>query len=195
MVIWGFSSTDCASPSSPRWPRLPRLFSAVHQWKLAAEGHAERPGFVEALTEPLLDRVTELLNWDDGSGDDVIITFTDADTKKLDELTKDVRLDATNIVTQTSSKTAKAILKALKRDWSRQAEFERESLQGFRRRLEARWGKGSDGLRCCYDGAGDGRGGPHPSAQVSFQQEPGYTLHPSAPSHASLPVTQRSSPL
>jgi hypothetical protein len=123
------------------------LLSKFISEKLAAEGHAERPGFVEALTKHLLGGGTEPFDWDDGSGDDVIIAFTDADTKKLDELTKEFVSALPDVVTQISSEAAKAILKALKRDWPGQAEFERESLQGFRRRLEARWGKGFDGLR------------------------------------------------
>ncbi len=123
------------------------LLSKFISEKLAAEGHAERPGFVEALTKHLLGGGTEPFDWDDGSDDDVIIDFTDADTKQLDELTKEFVSALPDVVTQISSEAAKAILKTLKRDWPGQAEFERESLQGFSRRLEARWCKGFDSLR------------------------------------------------
>jgi uncharacterized protein DUF5677 len=123
------------------------LLSNFLREKLAAEGHAERPGFVEALTKHLLGGGTEPFDWDDDSGDDVIIAFTDADAKNLDKLTKEFVSALPDVVTQTSSEAAKTILKALKRDWPEQAKFERDSLQGFRRRLEARWGKGFDGLR------------------------------------------------
>lgn len=115
--------------------------------KLAAEGHAERPGLVEALTKHMLGGGTEPFDWYEGSGDDVIIAFTDADTIKLNGMTNEFVSALPEVVGQTSYEAAEAILRALKRDWPRQAEFERESLQGFRRRLEARWGKGFDGLR------------------------------------------------
>lgn len=123
------------------------LLSKFISEKLAEEGHAERPGFVEALTKHLLGGGTEPFDWDDSSREDVIIAFTDADAKKFDELTKEFISALPEVVTQTSSEAAKAILRALKSDWPGQAEFERESLQGFRRRLEARWGKGFNGLR------------------------------------------------
>lgn len=143
------------------------LLSKVISEKLAAEGQAERPGFVEALTKHVLRGGAEPFDWDDGSGDDVIINFTDADTKKLDELTKEFVSALPDVVMQTSSEAAKAILKTLKRDWPGQAEFERESLEGFRRRLEARWGKGFDGLRMLLTMAREMGGEVHTRARRS----------------------------
>lgn len=115
--------------------------------KLAAEGHADRPGFAEALTEHLLKGSTDSFEWEDGSGEELAIAFTEVDTKRLDELMQDFVGSLPDLVSQTSSGAAKSILKALKRDWPKQAKHEREFCEGFRQRLEARWGKGFDGLR------------------------------------------------
>lgn len=115
--------------------------------KLASEGHAQKSGLVEALTAHLLSGGTDNFDWDDGSGDDVVITFTDADDKKLDELMNEFFEALPDVVARTSVVAAKNILKTLKRDWPKQAEYQKDSCQGFRHRLEARWGKGFDTLR------------------------------------------------
>lgn len=115
--------------------------------KLAAEGVGDRSGLVEALAEHLLSGASDTFDWDEGSGGEVVITFTEADIQRLDALANEFLKSLPELISHLSSTAAASILKTLKREWSSQYEFERRSCEGFRQRLEARWSEGFHGLR------------------------------------------------
>ena len=135
--------------------------------KLDSEGLSDTPGLIDALTDHVLNGGKDHFDWDGGSDRSVRIAFGAEDIEKLNTLTEDYLGALPELVTEVSSSSAEAILKDLKRDWPKQAEYEQNSRNGFRDRLEARWGRGFDGLRMlltmCREMGGEVHGRVHRS--------------------------------
>jgi hypothetical protein len=133
--------------------RVPRLLLLkLIKEKLSAEGFADRPVLAEALTDHCLNGGGDTFEWDDGvpSNDaphDLAVSFSEKDIARLIELTDEFMERLPAIIENTSEGGAERLLKTLKRKWPEQATYEMAVLDGFRRRLEARWGEGFDLLR------------------------------------------------
>jgi len=86
------------------------------------------------------------LDFDDGKSEVAAITLTEHDTadlnRRLDELNEKVPALAKEFLQKTSAE----VLKLLKSRWRSEAQQQRRTLQGFRKRLHQRWGPGIDKL-------------------------------------------------
>ncbi len=130
-------------------PRL--LLQKLIEEKLSAEGLADNPGLAESLTANLLKGGGDAFEWDNGAPSGVprnlTLSFSEKDTARLTEITDGFieHLPATieNIVEE----AAENLVRTLKRRWPEQAAYEMAVFDGFRGRLEARWGDGFDLLR------------------------------------------------
>jgi hypothetical protein len=131
-------------------PRL--LLLKLIKEKLSEQGLANEPGLAEALTDHFLNGGGDTFNWDDGklpshAAQDLALSFSDTDATRLNQLSDDFfgRLPA--IIESTSNEAAERLVKTLERNWPERALYEQSVLDGFRGRLEARWGKAFDLLR------------------------------------------------
>jgi hypothetical protein len=120
--------------------------------KLAEQGLGDHTGLADALTDHCLKGDGDTFNWDDGapSNDpprDFAISFSEKDVLKLGELADKFMERLPAIIENTSKDAAERLLKTLKQRWPEQAAYERAVLEGFKERLEARWGKGFNLLR------------------------------------------------
>ena len=78
----------------------------------------------------------------------VVIAFSEEDFAELNVSTrKFLETGLPKLVEDLAHRSARSILKTLKRNWPDQYEWEQATHLGFRHRLEARWGKALDLLR------------------------------------------------
>jgi hypothetical protein len=129
-------------------PRL--LLLKLIKEKLSAEGLAGQPGLAEALTDHCLNGGGDTFEWDDGVASarrNLALSFSEKDTARLTELTDEFMERLPAIIENTSKSAAETLLKTLKRKWPEQAAYETAVFDGFKGRLEARWGGGFDLLR------------------------------------------------
>ncbi len=131
-------------------PRL--LLRKLITEKLAELQLDNQPGLAEALADHCLNGAGDVFNWDDGVPSDspprdLAISFSVKDVQKLGELADEFVNGLPKIIENTSKDAAEMLLKALKRRWPEQDAYQREVLDGFKERLEARWGEGFGLLR------------------------------------------------
>ena len=77
----------------------------------------------------------------------ITIEFTESDSELIEEGLDDFikRLPAT--IADLIDQTSQSLLRDLKRNWRRESRAQRRDLNGFRNRLEMRWGEGLEKLR------------------------------------------------
>ncbi|MEA2876479.1 MAG: hypothetical protein QOF14_1675 [Hyphomicrobiales bacterium] len=131
-------------------PRL--LLLKLIKEKLSEHGLANEHGLAEALTDHFLSGGGDTFNWDDGrpSGEpprNLALLFSEEDVVKLEQLTNEFLGRLPALIENTSKDAAERLVKTLQRKWPEQAAYENAILEGFRGRLEARWGRGFDLLR------------------------------------------------
>lgn len=131
-------------------PRL--LLLKMIKEKLSADGWADQPGLAEALADHCLNNGGDTFEWDDGAPSNdaprkLAISFSEKDTARLSELTGEFVERLPAIIENATRNAADTLRKTLKRGWPEQSAYESAMLDGFRGRLEARWGKGFDLLR------------------------------------------------
>src|SRR5438552_11235482 len=115
--------------------------------KLAEQGLGDHTGLADALADHCLKGDGDTFNWDDGAPSNdptrgFAISFSEKDVLKLGELADKFMERLPAIIENTSKDAAERLLKTLKQRWPEQAAYERAVLEGFKERLEARWGKG-----------------------------------------------------
>jgi hypothetical protein len=131
-------------------PRL--LLLELIKEKLSAEGLANHHELAEAITDHFLKCGGDKFEWDDGLPSDgsprhLAVSFSDDDAARLNQRADEFIASLPKVIENSVKGGAEVLVKALKRKWPEQAAHEIAAVQGFRERLEARWGEGFDLLR------------------------------------------------
>lgn len=104
-----------------------------------------------SLADHVLTRGSEPFDFDTEDGLDVAIEITLADIERIEaEVRAFVETEVPPLVTTFIDDAAKKILKSLGQNWPAQREWELLTGEGFRQRLEERWGPAFDILRMMY---------------------------------------------
>ena len=97
------------------------------------------------LSKRLLNEKTDTITF--GRGKNVLIEFTDQDAERLSTNAEKFIEQLPDLIKNLSDKTAVDVLAFLKRRWRKEAALQRRDVNGFRKRLEKRWGGGLESLR------------------------------------------------
>ena len=114
--------------------------------------------FAQAGAQPSREAIRQLagrliagktdVRWDEDGAPDATITFSDSDVEALTEaLDNFVGKDLPKLTENVSLKTARRVLRRLKKNWPERALWEEQTQAAFEARLAHRWGKGLDLLR------------------------------------------------
>jgi hypothetical protein len=109
--------------------------------------------YTEVRAQKLLDHILtsddENIAWDDDDevDEDLVISFTDADSVRLEELISDLKAELPQIVMDTVRKFVPGMIRRYRREWRAYRPYEEKDFELFRHRLQQRWGKGFDALR------------------------------------------------
>ena len=126
--------------------RLPRTSAAeLFTKKLTEAGIKPTRKLVNKLVEHVLAGGPDEFEWP--GEQDIHLTITPEDLADLDRSTKAFRDRLPALIEDIGAKTAKKVLKTLKVNWAAQHRWESETHDGFRSRLETRWGDGLNALR------------------------------------------------
>lgn len=110
----------------------------------------------EQLAEHLLTKGDETFTWgDEGDKEEVVISFTEDDNRELERIAKKLTDSLQDIIPKLASTTAQRMLQVYERRWREQRYVELRKMDGFKLRLEDRWGEGLDHLRLLLDIAHD----------------------------------------
>jgi hypothetical protein len=112
----------------------------------------KQPGLSEALADHCLTGGGDSFVWDNplqskGPPRDLTISFSEKDVQRLHELANEFFKKLPSIIEGAQKDAAEIILKTLKSGWPQQYAYERDLLDGFKGRLETRWGKSFGLLR------------------------------------------------
>ena len=128
---------------------IPKYF-LIHciEEKLADHGiHNDEP-LANALAEYILSGSKDKFQWDNDKYCDVTLSFTKED---IDEIQRRVKYFLKNelpsVAQEGVTEGAKIVTKRLTEEWPKQKIHEKNSMQGFRDRLDLPWHKGLDPLR------------------------------------------------
>lgn len=108
---------------------------------------------VKTLVDPLFnpDSTVEAEQDNEPAGEDDGIVFDETDLENILAEIRAVRPELTNNLAdqlgESVAAAAEEVLKSIEKDWSEAAESERASSDGFKQRLEERWGAALDSLR------------------------------------------------
>jgi len=127
---------------------LPRqLVSEMVDKKLRGKG-------IKLSKPPLEELVRRLLAGEDkvqldvgGSYEDKIVEFTDEDLAVLNKRANELIQKMPAIIDSASQGISLTILTSLKKKWRSERRLQRRDMDGFRKRLDQRWGAGLEGLR------------------------------------------------
>lgn len=104
-----------------------------------------------ALAEHVLSDAEGEFEFDTADEHEIDVEFTAADAEKIAaDVRAFVRNDVPELVSKIIGDAARVILKTLHRDWPGQRDWQLETREAFRERLEERWGPGFDILRMMY---------------------------------------------
>jgi hypothetical protein len=125
-----------------------KVLSDLIDRKLRAQKIKLSKRHLKAVTEHVLQGSAEMLTIDNGNPDkSVTLNFTDEDhapfNRRLDELVDKVPAMVKDLLEDASVQ----VFALLKRRWLKEARQQRKDMEGFRKRLDQRWGAGLDGLR------------------------------------------------
>src|SRR5712664_1768569 len=121
------------------------LLSSLIDEKLREQNIKLSKRKLDALTQRVLSEKTDTLQF--GSRNDVMIEFTDEDTERLSAKAERSIERLPKIIESQTDTAAVDILAALKLGWRKEAAQQRRDINGFRKRLEERWGSGLELLR------------------------------------------------
>lgn len=138
--------------------KLPRLFAReIVRDKLGELGFGSNERLVEAVVDKLLEGSTDdereansrYFELDDDLGVDgeFLIEFTPADVARLETMISDLEEELPDILVGAAKSAAKVMLRDYERRWAAWYAHNLNEFDGFRLRLQTRWGKGFDALR------------------------------------------------
>lgn len=108
-------------------------------------------GFAEALADHILAKNKEPFKFDNDDEREVSVDITAADIDLIGtEVRSFVKDEIPEIVTNIIDDAASTFLETLNRDWPAQRDWQMVTTEGFKERLEDRWGRGFDILRMMY---------------------------------------------
>lgn len=126
--------------------RLPRTFAAeLFKKKLTEAGIEPTRKLVNKLVDHTLAGGPDEFEWP--GGEEIHLTITPDDLAELGRSTKAFRKELPKVIQDIGASSAKKILKTLKAAWPEQHRWETGVHDGFRSRLEERWGEGLNSLR------------------------------------------------
>lgn len=130
---------------------MPRLALAeLLPRKLKAVGVEPTPKLIEALSTHLLKGSGSKFSWDDGATEaalNVTLKFNDEDLAEIDTFLDRFAERFPGVLEETSREAAKLLLGTLAERWPEESALQRDDTEGFRNRLEQRWGKAFEGMR------------------------------------------------
>jgi hypothetical protein len=121
--------------------------------KLKAAGHTEDEKLIDSIVDQLLGAGTTDDDDDDDdvidfkSEEDIVLEFTDADTARLQDYADKFSESLPDLIHNVAEAAASKMLRRYERDWAVWREATDIQMDQFRFNLQARWGKGFDGLR------------------------------------------------
>lgn len=145
---------------------LPRLLlTELVRDKLTELGHGENEKLLALLVDDILtDGGDESVDVDGRIVDpensctvegDVTIHFLPEDVERLDKAVAEFQAELPDLLRETATVAAKAMLKQYRRDWTAWRPHDLVDFDGFRLRLQTRWQKGFDALRMLIEIARD----------------------------------------
>lgn len=130
---------------------MPRLALAeLLPRKLEVVGVEPTPQLIEALSTHLLNGSGEKFSWDDGPTEaalNVTLKFNDEDLTEIDTFLDRFAERFPDVLEEASREAAKLLLGTLTERWPEESALQRADTEGFRSRLEQRWGKAFESLR------------------------------------------------
>lgn len=144
---------DTLQKTMNRWlEELPRLFLAdLLDDKLRANGiklsKRKRGEFADKILKKELDAFDFGDGRKSGAKRNITIEFTDTDSELMQQKFREFMDRLPALIDGLVEKTTKSILTTLKRRWPSESRAQRRDLDGFRKRLQERWGDGLEKLR------------------------------------------------
>jgi hypothetical protein len=133
---------------------MPRVIATeLVRDKLKAAGHTEDEKLIGSIVDQLLGAGTADDDDDDHdvidfeSEEDIVLEFTDADTARLQDYADKFSESLPDLIHAVAAVAASKMLRRYERDWAVWREATDIQMDQFRFNLQARWGKGFDGLR------------------------------------------------
>src|SRR4051794_8229590 len=109
---------------------------------------------IKLSKKQLADLIDRILKGDEdiqldtaGGRRDISLEFTDEDLAWLNERADELVQKLPGIIDHASEGFSSTILTSLKKKWPGERRQQRHDMNGFRKRLDERWGKGLEGLR------------------------------------------------
>jgi hypothetical protein len=103
---------------------------------------------LSTLTEHVLQASSGSVIVDDGNPDkEITISLTEEDQEALGRQLDEIAATVPALTEEFIEKTSAEVLSLLKREWPNGLRDQQELMDGFRQRLNERWGPGIDGLR------------------------------------------------
>jgi hypothetical protein len=131
---------------------LPRLLLAdLLNQKLSAQGIKLSKRKRGELADKILNGRLNTFDFDDGRKGDgkriMTIEFTEIDSELMETKFKKFTERLPDLIDDLTEKTSQSILSTLKGRWPSESRAQRRDLDGFRKRLQERWGDGLEQLR------------------------------------------------
>lgn len=132
---------------------MPRVIATeLVRDKLKAAGHTEDEKLIGSIVDQLLGAGTADDDDDDDvidfeSEEDIVLEFTDADTARVQDYADKFSESLPDLIHTVAEAAARKMLRRYERDWAVWREATDIQMDQFRFNLQARWGKGFDGLR------------------------------------------------
>jgi hypothetical protein len=129
---------------------------------------------ITVLTKHVLQGRADTLTIEHGKPNrEVELTFTDEDHAIFDQRLDDLLAKVPAMVEDLIEDSAAKVFALMRRRWPKEARQQRKDLEGFRKRLDQRWGVGLDGLRLLTEiarqfGSNLGQNLPQPEKPRSF---------------------------
>jgi transposase len=116
--------------------------------KLKAAGIRDYRRKSEELAEHLLSTGEDTFSWGSAAEtESLVIAFTEEDHKELEKIAAKFTDALTDVIPKLAKTTAQRVLRESKRRWREDRYLALREMEGFRLRLEDRWGEGLDLLR------------------------------------------------
>src|SRR5665213_125041 len=148
-----WKTVDTLQKTMNRWlEELPRLFLAdLLDQKLRAQGIKLSKLKRGELADKILKEKLNAFDFDhgrkSGAKRNITIEFTDTDSELMEKKFRQFMDRLPALIDSLTENTSQSILSTLKRRWPSESRAQRHDLDGFRKRLQQRWGVGLEKLR------------------------------------------------